>query len=133
MLSAAESLKTVSILNPDGTSTTILVYTDADLEMYYLQSRYYDAKICRFISPDSVEYLGANGDLMSYNLYAYCSNNPVMFRDDSGHLKDAVVQFFEGIYEDFLNYNPNKSIVEIMFVKDNIKAVGGNQDNQNDN
>jgi len=55
------------------------------LEFYYLGSRYYDAEAGRFISPDSVEYLGANGDLISYNLYAYCSNNPVMYTDPSGH------------------------------------------------
>ena len=55
------------------------------MEFYYLGSRYYDAEAGRFISPDSVEYLGANGDLISYNLYAYCSNNPVMYTDPSGH------------------------------------------------
>jgi len=60
-------------------------YYDTTLQMYYLQSRYYDAKICRFISPDDVSYLGANGDLISYNMYAYCSNNPVNYVDPSGH------------------------------------------------
>ena len=65
-------------------------YYDTDLRMYYLQSRYYDAKICRFISPDSVSYLGANGDLTSYNLYSYCSNNPVNFVDPSGHAIDTI-------------------------------------------
>ena len=29
-------------------------YYDKDLEMYYLASRYYDAKIMRFISPDDL-------------------------------------------------------------------------------
>ena len=43
----------------------------------------------RFISADAIGYLGANGDLISYNLYAYCSNNPVMHIDPSGtSLKD---------------------------------------------
>ena len=60
-------------------------YYDADLGMYYLQSRYYDAKICRFVSPDDTSYLGANGDLISYNLYAYCSNNPINHTDPTGH------------------------------------------------
>ena len=60
-------------------------YYDRDLGLYYLNSRYYDANTCRFISPDDTEYLGANGDLNSYNLYAYCSNNPVMYTDPSGH------------------------------------------------
>ena len=55
------------------------------LELYYLGSRYYDANIGRFISPDDISYLGANGDLNAYNLYAYCSNNPIMYSDPSGH------------------------------------------------
>ena len=55
------------------------------LGLYFLGSRYYDPNIGRFISPDDVSYLGANGDLNAYNLYAYCSNNPVMYSDPSGH------------------------------------------------
>ena len=53
-------------------------------DMYYLGSRWYDPAVGRFISPDSVIY-GANDDLLSYNLYAYCSNNPIMFTDPSGN------------------------------------------------
>ena len=59
-------------------------YYDTDLKMYYLQSRYYDPATCRFISPDDTSYLGANGDLVSFNLYAYCSNDPVNNIDPSG-------------------------------------------------
>ena len=59
-------------------------YYDEDLGLYYLNSRYYDARTGRFISPDDSSYLGANGDLTSYNLYAYCSNNPVMGYDPYG-------------------------------------------------
>ncbi len=65
-------------------------YYDTDLGMYYLQSRYYDPNTCRFISPDALSYLGANGDLTSYNLYAYCSNNPVNFVDPSGHAIETI-------------------------------------------
>ena len=60
-------------------------YFDQDLGLYYLQSRYYDAKVGRFISADAIGFLGANGDLNSYNLYAYCSNNPVMYTDPNGN------------------------------------------------
>ena len=48
-------------------------------------NKYYDAAIGRFINADAIGYLGANGNLNSYNLYAYCSNNPVMYTDPSGH------------------------------------------------
>ena len=33
-----------------------------------------------------MDNLGANGDLNSYNLYAYCSNNPVMYVDPTGEI-----------------------------------------------
>lgn len=85
---------TVTSYHNGGSSTTATknpykyrgYYYDSDLAMYYLQTRYYDPAICRFISPDELGYLGANGDLVSYNLYAYCSNNPVMCCDPSGHI-----------------------------------------------
>ena len=62
-----------------------------------MQTRYYDAKVGRFISPDSVGYLGANGDLNSYNLYAYCSNNPVMYADPSGHFVISLSALLIGV------------------------------------
>ena len=50
--------------------------------MYYLQSRYYDPEVGRFINGD--EHIGINSDILRYNLYAYCSNNPVTSTDPSG-------------------------------------------------
>ena len=52
--------------------------------LYYLQSRYYDPQTGRFISMDSMDYLGAGGDIASFNLYAYCSNNPINYSDPNG-------------------------------------------------
>ncbi len=51
--------------------------------MYYLQSRYYDPELGRFISADSIEYLDPE-TLGGLNLYAYCGNNPVMAVDPEG-------------------------------------------------
>ncbi len=59
-------------------------YYDVELGFYYLNSRYYDPAIGRFINPDDVSLLGANGDFASLNLYAYCGNNPVARADDGG-------------------------------------------------
>jgi len=36
----------------------------------------------RFINADGI--IGANGDILSYNLYAYVSNNPIMYSDPTG-------------------------------------------------
>ncbi len=52
-------------------------YYDSDIEMYYLQSRYYDPEVCRFINSDDVNYIGLAGTVGSYNAFAYCENNPV--------------------------------------------------------
>ena len=60
-------------------------YYDTDTGFYYLQSRYYDPTIKRFINADDASLLGANGDFISFNLYAYCLNNPTMYSDESGY------------------------------------------------
>ncbi len=60
-------------------------YYDSDIEMYYLQSRYYDPEICRFINSDDVNFIGATGTVGSYNAFAYCENEPVGRVDDSGN------------------------------------------------
>ena len=60
-------------------------YYDTALQMYYLQSRYYDPNTCRFISPDTSAVLTATPmALTDKNLYAYCDNNPVMRVDEDG-------------------------------------------------
>ena len=59
-------------------------YYDAETGLYYLQSRYYDPEIGRFISADDTQYLGASGTALGYNLFGYCENNPVNCEDASG-------------------------------------------------
>ena len=56
-------------------------YYDRESGLYYLQSRYYDPAVGRFINADEIGYLGANGTVPSYNLFAYCLNNPVNYSD----------------------------------------------------
>ena len=58
-------------------------YWDKEFNLYYLQSRYYDPLLGRFISADSIDYLEPN-NVSGLNLYAYCNNNPIMYVDPSG-------------------------------------------------
>ena len=51
-------------------------YFDIETGLYYLNSRYYDPELGRFISPDTMEYLSPN-NINGLNLYCYCANNPI--------------------------------------------------------
>ncbi len=57
-------------------------YYDTETGFYYLQSRYYDPTVGRFLNADGI--IGANGGILGYNMFAYCSNNPVMYVDFTG-------------------------------------------------
>lgn len=59
-------------------------YFDSETSFYYLLSRYYNPTWGRFISADG--YINANGDIKGYNMFAYCSNNPVMYIDPNGEI-----------------------------------------------
>ena len=70
----------------------------AETGFYYLQSRYYDPEVGRFINADEIGYLGANGTIPSYNLFAYCENNPVNYSDPDGMLSIAsIIRFVKTI------------------------------------
>jgi len=51
-----------------------------------INTRYYDPEVGRFVNVDDVNLLGANDDYASYNLYAYCGNNPINRHDVDGYL-----------------------------------------------
>ena len=56
-------------------------YFDSEIGMYYLQSRYYNPQVGRFISAD--DQLSTD-DIIGMNLFTYCGNNPVNRLDSSG-------------------------------------------------
>lgn len=68
-------------------------YFDTETGWYYLNTRYYNPKLARFITIDDIDYLGASGSLLSYNLYSYCENNPVNNVDVTGN---SIVSIISG-------------------------------------
>ena len=58
---------------------------DNETGLYYLQSRYYDPEVGRFLNADDVDYIGYSGGQLSYNAFAYCENNPVNCVDALGY------------------------------------------------
>ncbi len=68
-------------------------YYDNETGWYYLNSRYYDPLIKRFITPDDISYLGASGSAISYNLYSYCENNPANMVDYDGNDAQLILDY----------------------------------------
>jgi len=62
---------------------------DSEIGYYYLNSRYYNPEIGRFINADGM--LGEMGDIPITNMYAYCANNPVMNVDRTGKFWETVI------------------------------------------
>lgn len=62
--------------------------TENDTNLYYLQSRYYDSKVGRFINADDVEIFEIKiNTIYSDNLYIYCNSNPVNSIDSNGYME----------------------------------------------
>ena len=59
-------------------------YYDEETGMYYLQSRYYDPDVGRFINEDAIRFLGVGGTFAGYNLFTYCDNDPTDNSDELG-------------------------------------------------
>ena len=57
-------------------------YYDEDLGLYYLNSRYYNPSVGRFINAD--RYVSTGQGLLGHNMFAYCGNNPINRVDPLG-------------------------------------------------
>ena len=55
---------------------------DTETGLYYLQTRYYDPEVGRFINADA--YVSTGQGVLGNNMYLYCGNNPVSLVDSSG-------------------------------------------------
>ena len=108
---------------------------DEETGLYYLQSRYYNPEIGRWISPDSV-IANVGGSILGYNMFAYCFNNPVNMTDNTGSwpswndikagfaaainwVDNNIIQpikgFIEDVAEDFHNYDANNQSEQKVF------------------
>ena len=106
---------TIGVLNPFRYRGYVY---DEETGLYYLNTRYYDPEIGRFISPDSVSYLGADGTILGYDLYTYCDNDPVNNKDSDGNLSEAVISAliggaFSGVFSAYSTLLQGGSIGEV--------------------
>ena len=59
---------------------------------YYLQSRYYDPALGRFLNADS--YASTGQGFLGYNMFAYCNNNPVKYMDVDGEKLELAIAMY---------------------------------------
>jgi RHS repeat-associated protein len=75
--------------DPDGPGYTGHRH-DAATGLVYMQARYYDPKIGRFLSPDPVTY--APGRSKFFNRYWYASGNPYKYTDPTGRCAPGICE-----------------------------------------
>ena len=77
-----------TIISETGTANNTVKYAgyqyDKETDLYYVNARYYDSTIARFLTEDT--YRGEKTDPLSLNLYTYAHNNPILYVDPSGHV-----------------------------------------------
>lgn len=125
-----------SVVSVTGTNTEIgnlnpfryrSYYYDSEINMYYLQSRYYDPEICRFINCDDVNYIGLTESEISYNPFTYCENNPVNNTDFSGHksISELLKHFRQALdaFEAILKYIKNTFKKDLKKIRDTVKLL----------
>ena len=79
-------------------------YFDSETGFYYLQSRYYDPVVQRFLNADS---LIDNRGIITQNLFQYCGNNPVNNVDTNGNSWKDVKEWFNNNYDKTVKFIKN--------------------------
>jgi len=71
-------------------------YYDVETGLYYLNSRYYDPQVGRFINADS--YVSTGQGLLGNNMFTYCGNNPINRVDPYGYC------YHQAPYDKYYNF-----------------------------
>jgi len=99
---------------------------DEETGLYYLQSRYYDPEIGRFINADA--FVSTGQGLLGNNMFAYCLNNPVRYVDVAGFLAHDALEI--GDNDNKLDPNddgaPSNGSIAVMGSPNTSHASNGN-------
>jgi RHS repeat-associated protein len=68
---------------------------DSNTGLNYMQARYYDPVMGRFLSIDPVGFVGSGGQPSYFNRYAYSANDPINHIDPDGQFWGAVSKAFK--------------------------------------
>ncbi|MFT3950860.1 MAG: RHS repeat-associated core domain-containing protein [Oscillospiraceae bacterium] len=93
-------------------------YYDTDTGLYYLQSRYYDPVVKKFVNADNPAILGITcSKINGINVYGYCGNNPVIYEDPHGlfsmlhvyPINSDQLDDFARMIDNYVNLNTKKA------------------------
>ena len=98
---------------------------DIETNLYYLQSRYYDPVIGRFLNSDGIIATGQG--LIGNNMFSYCMNNPVGRYDSEGDASGPITDKI--IHDVVLAYlcatNKDLSMTQTCVYYNGVDAWGG--------
>lgn len=69
-------------------------FYDTETGLYYLQSRYYDPQVQRFVNPDV--YVSTGQGIVGHNMFAYCLNNAINYFDKTGTTTEVIATEWSG-------------------------------------
>ncbi|WP_306569890.1 RHS repeat domain-containing protein [Faecalispora jeddahensis] len=103
-------------------------YYDAEIGMYYLNSRYYDPQTGRFLNADG--NISSGQDLNGTNIFQYSGNNPIMRADNQGdfwHIAIGAVigGVIAGVAKMISNKAEGKGLTEGVATAAFFGAIGG--------
>ncbi|MBF0618719.1 MAG: VCBS repeat-containing protein [Candidatus Omnitrophica bacterium] len=84
---------------------------DDETGLFYFGARYYNPKLGRFLTPDTIVQSPYNPQTL--NRYSYCNNNPINLTDPTGH--SWLSKVFSKI-GDFFTSGPGASIMQVVGV-----------------
>ena len=100
---------------------------DNEYALYYLQSRYYDPQLGRFINADN--YPSTGQGLLGNNMFAYCNNNPIAYVDPSGFSLSATTVRIDDGGPGCIRFSPPIPIpVDPTDIRDTLSGLGDKVD-----
>ncbi len=89
-------------------------YYDSDIGMYYLQSRYYDPALRRFINADDPSLITdlSKNSVIGGNIFAYCDNSVIINIDLNGHKGKTIIKQAPHIPKNCWNIIKNSKFVK---------------------
>ena len=103
-------------------------YYDEEVGLYYLQSRYYDPNVGRFINGDDIETIVYDADVLLPNIFAYCKNDVTNISDEGGmfsfnDLFRKFSEFIKKLFDKFIDDLKSQIQITRKYIKISVTVV----------